>query len=76
MAVLNFLRNTYSRNVYLYGSTKLENVLPGYEEPVKEYAANLYDRADLKNALDKGFVTQEQYDQTMAYRTVDKGTDE
>lgn len=65
--MLSFLRNTYSRNIYLYGTTKLENVMAGYEEPVKKYAAVTYTKKQIDQALEAEFITQEQYDDTVAY---------
>lgn len=65
--MLSFLRNTYSRNIYLYGTTKLENVMAGYEEPVKQYTAETYPKVRIDEALEQGFITQKQYDETIAY---------
>lgn len=68
--ILSFRRNTYARNTYIFGTCTLsyiEGFAPEYVEPVKQYAAETYTKRDLKDALGKGFITQEEYDETIAY---------
>jgi hypothetical protein len=38
-----------------------------YVVPVMQYAASKYGRADLDNALTQGWITQDEYDQTLTY---------
>jgi hypothetical protein len=69
--ILSFRRNTYARNIYLYGTTNflhIQNTAPEYEAPVKEYAAVTFSQAQIDNALAKGWITQAEFDETMAFR--------
>lgn len=67
MAIYTFRTNTYARNIYLYGNTTFSNIPLEYHEPVKQHAAVTYSEAEIKNALNDGWITQEEYDQTLAY---------
>jgi hypothetical protein len=68
MAVLSFRTSTYSRSIYLYGTSKLTTIPSEYVEPVKQHAAATYTHAQLDNALAKGFITQQEYDETVEYK--------
>lgn len=68
MAVLEFRRNTYARNIYLYGTNSFQTVPTEYVEPIKQYAAATFSNEQIKNALDKGWITQQEYDDTMAIK--------
>ncbi|HYE80889.1 MAG TPA: hypothetical protein VEG39_01845 [Clostridia bacterium] len=79
MPILNFRVSTYSRNIYLYGTTSFSTIPEDYREPVKQYAAigivngvqypanfTGYTREQIDNALAKGYITQQEYDETVA----------
>ena len=68
MAILSFRRNTFARNVYLYGNTKLVDIPTEYIEPVKQYGAETFLDSQIKEALDNIWITQQEYDQTMIYK--------
>ncbi|MHC1683405.1 MAG: hypothetical protein AB6733_12055 [Clostridiaceae bacterium] len=70
MAILSFRVSTYARNVYLYGSTKLADISTSpddYRTATIMYASVNYTKDQLDNALVKSYITQEEYDETIAY---------
>ena len=67
MAVLAFRTSTFARNIYLYGNTLFTGIPVEYVEPVKQYAATTFSRLQIDNALNKGWITQQEYDETIAY---------
>lgn len=62
-----FRTNTYARNIYLYGTQKFADIPAAYVEPVKQSAAETFTVAQIDNTLDKSWITQQEYDETMAY---------
>jgi hypothetical protein len=71
MAVLTFRTNTYARNIYLYGSTsgtRLTNIPAEYVEPVKKAAAATFSVEQIDNTLSQEWITQTEYDETMAIK--------
>lgn len=68
MTVYPFRVGPYARNIYLYGVEKLAEIPAEYVEPVKEYAAKTYAKEQIDNALAVGYITQQEYDDTMAYK--------
>jgi hypothetical protein len=66
--VLPFRTSTFARSIFLYGTNKLATIPAEYVEPVKEYAAATYTQAQLDHALAQGFITQQEYDDTVAYK--------
>ena len=69
MAVYTFLVRAYARNIYLYGNRRFSDILPEYVEPVKQYAAQTFTQEQIDYALAQGWITQQEYDETMAYKT-------
>jgi hypothetical protein len=67
MAIYGFRTSTYARNIYLYGNTNFASIPVEYHEPVKQHAAASYSEYQIVSALQRGWITQEEYDQTMAY---------
>lgn len=67
MAVIQILVKQYAVCVYIYGTRTIESVAEGYKEAVKEYAAVNYTLAQIDNALVKGYVTEKEYQETIAY---------
>jgi hypothetical protein len=68
MAVLPFRTSTFARSIFLYGTNKLATIPAEYVEPVKEYAAATYSQAQLDQALALGYITQQEFDETVAYK--------
>jgi len=66
-AILNFRTSTYARNIYLYGNTTFSAIPTEYVEPVKQYAAVTFSITQIDNALTQGWITQQEYDDTIAY---------
>jgi len=73
MTVYQFRTSTYARNIYMYGTNRLTErdgfvgVQADYYVPVEQFAAVNYALADINNALDKGWINQQEYDETMGY---------
>ena len=65
--ILAFRTSTYARNIYLYGNTTLDAIPAEYYIPVEQYAAATFTRTQIDNALAQGWITQAQYDETIAY---------
>jgi hypothetical protein len=75
MAVPNItLVRTYARNVYLYGTYELHDnkgaavadVRVDYIDAVMQNARDLMTVAQITNALASNYITQEEFDATMA----------
>lgn len=75
--ILQFRVNTYARNVYLYGNTKLTDIPTSpdnYRTATMQTAANeaskgtagVIQKADIYTALENGWITQQEYDDTIA----------
>jgi hypothetical protein len=65
MAVLPFRTSTYARSIFLYGTNRLAAIPAEYVEPVKQYAATTYSQDQLDYALAQGFISQQEYGETM-----------
>lgn len=59
------LVRSYSYNVYIDGSRTLSSVGSSYHVEIKTYAAINFSDIQLGNALSKGWITQQEYDDTM-----------
>lgn len=64
------LKQAYARAIYKDYTKKFSEIRVEYVEPVKQYAAANYDQSTLDNALLVGNITAQEYDDTMAYKTV------
>lgn len=73
MAVYTFRTSTFARNIYIYGTERLtardgfNGVPTEYYIPVEQHAAVTYTHAQIDNALSKGWINQQEYDETIAY---------
>lgn len=67
LRILPFRTSTYARSIYLFGTLTLTAIPADYYIPVEQYAAANYTAAQVDNALAQGWITQGQYDETMAY---------
>lgn len=70
MAIYASLTKAYAQAIYLDGTKKFSEIRPEYVEPVKQYAAANYTQEQIDNALATGYITQQEYDETIAYKTV------
>lgn len=73
MAVLSFKVGTYARQIYLAGTQRFTardgytGIPFEYHEPVMKYAVANFYLFDIDNALSKGWISQEEYEQTLSY---------
>jgi len=68
MAVYSFLVRAYARDIYLYGNRHFSDIRREYVEPVKQYVAQTFSQEQIGNALAQGWITQQEYEETMAYK--------
>jgi ribulose bisphosphate carboxylase small subunit len=66
MTVLTFRTSTYARNIYIYGVTSFTTIPAEYVEPVKEYATTHFTKEQIQNAYEKGWITTQEYNDTIA----------
>ncbi|MNT82582.1 hypothetical protein D3C72_2223350 [compost metagenome] len=52
----------------MLGITQFDTIASDYKEPVLQYAATTYSNELILNALTNGWITQEIYDRTTAYK--------
>lgn len=65
MAVYSFRVGPYARSIYLYGSESFVTIPTEYHQPVKEYAAQNFTPYQIDQALANGYITQQEYDETI-----------
>lgn len=68
MAIINSLKIAYATAIFRHGTKTFPEIFASYVEPVKEYAAVEYDNITLDRALASGWITQEEYDATVALK--------
>lgn len=71
MNIVPLLTKQYAVCVYIYGTRKFETVHPDYVEPAKQYAAENYTFEQIDNALVKGYITEQEYLDTIKYTSDD-----
>lgn len=76
MAVNQLLTKQYAVCVYVYGTRKISTVVADYHEPVKKYAAETYTLEQIDNSLVKGYITESEYVETVAYTKPDEAPTE
>lgn len=79
MTIYSFRTRTFAQNIYLYGDisgTRLTNIPGEYYIPVEQHAAGNYTPSQILNALTKGWITQQEYEETTGYRTDTSPMDE
>jgi hypothetical protein len=62
------LTGLYAKAIFLDGTKKFSEIRVEYVEPVKQYAAVNYTQEQIDNALAKGFISQQEFDDTIAYK--------
>lgn len=71
MSVSMLLVKSYALNVYMNGTTTFEyiqSVRPDYVLPVKQRGADAFYIEDIDDALTKGWITQQEHDDTLALK--------
>jgi hypothetical protein len=68
MPIYQSLTAAYAKAIYIDGTKRFSDIRSEYVEPVKQYAAANYTLAQIDNALAQGWITQDEYNQTIAYR--------
>jgi len=70
--ILPFRTSTYAITIYKNGTNRLTardgfaGVAAGYYTPVEQYAKNNFSQTDLDYALAKTWITEQEYEETMA----------
>jgi hypothetical protein len=67
MALVNSLIVAYAKAIYKDGTRTFATIRVEYVEAVKQYAAANYELAVIDEALVKGFITQAEWSDTIAY---------
>lgn len=73
-SIITIRTKTYATAIYLGGTNRLTardgfpGVASGYYTPVEQYAAENFTQYDIDNALVQGWITQTEYDETMALK--------
>lgn len=70
MTVYASLTKAYAQAIYLDGTKRFSDIRAEYVEPVKQYAAANYSQTQIDNALAQGWITQQEYDDTLAYKAI------
>jgi hypothetical protein len=65
MAVYQFRIGPYARSIYLYGTTTFAAIPQEYHYPVKDYVARNFTVGQIQEAFNRGYITQQEYDETM-----------
>jgi hypothetical protein len=60
--------SAYAIDIYIFGNRTFDQIPGAYVEPVKQHAAAKFRQDQIDNALEKGWITQQEYDDTMAYK--------
>lgn len=68
MPIYPSLTLAYAKAIYLGGTKRFSDIRPEYVEPVKQYAAANYTMEEIDNALVQGFITELEYQETIALR--------
>lgn len=69
MPIYSWMVSTYARDIYLFGNRTFAQIPEPYVEPVKEYAAKAFRQDQIDNALEKGWISEQEYEDTMSYKT-------
>lgn len=71
--IINSLKIAYSTAIYRHGTKTFPDIMTAYVAPVKEYASTTYTKADIDRALANGWITEDEYAETIGDEDV--GTD-
>lgn len=64
------LTNAYAKAIYKDGTKRFPEIRAEYVEPTKQHASSVYSDTDILNALDRQWITEQEFDETMAYKTI------
>jgi hypothetical protein len=70
MAFYSFKVGPYARSIYLDGAITFESLEASYQLPIKQRAAKDFTYPQIDAALSKGYINQDQYDETIALKTL------
>jgi uncharacterized protein (UPF0303 family) len=65
--ILSFMVSTYAMEIYIQGTNTLTAIPSSYYIPVEEYAATNYTGIQIEQAWSNGWITAQQYQETMSY---------
>lgn len=68
MAIYASLTKAYATAIYIDGSKRFPEIRQEYVEPVKQFASGNYTDEQITNALDMAYITNQEFDDTMAYK--------
>ena len=68
MVLYESLKVAYAKAIYIDGTKTFPEIKPEYVEPVKQLAATKYTVEQIEAALASGYITQEEYEETLAYK--------
>jgi len=68
MPIYQSLTALYAMAIYYDGIKTFQTIRPEYVEPTKKLAAEDYSDLTILYAFRKGYITQKEYDETMAYK--------
>jgi hypothetical protein len=66
MPIYTFRTSSYARNIYLYGTQLFADIPVAYVDPVMVYAVETFTQTQIDNALDKDWISEDEYNQTLA----------
>ncbi|MNE85594.1 hypothetical protein D3C80_1826120 [compost metagenome] len=66
MPIYHFLTIQYAQGVYIFGNRTFHTINQDYIPHVMQYAANTYVKGQIDNALAMGYITQQEYKDTIA----------
>ncbi|UPK42463.1 hypothetical protein [Paenibacillus pabuli] len=64
--IINSLKIAYSTAIFRHGTKRFPEIMAAYVTPVKEYASVTYTKAEIDKARENGFITEEEYAETVA----------
>lgn len=67
MTIYVSLTAAYAKAIYIDGTKTFSVIRAEYVEPVKQYAAANYTDLQISNSLTKGWITQQEYDDTLSF---------
>lgn len=67
MTIIPMLTRQYAVCVYVHGTRRFDTVVTDYHEPVKQYAADNYTLEQIDSAFVKGYISETEYQNTIAY---------
>jgi hypothetical protein len=71
MAVYPSLTKAYAQAIFIDGTKRFSEIKEEYVEPLKQHAAANYTKSQIDKALANGWITQVEYDETLAYKYPD-----